>query len=766
MPFLPFLLALLPQAVHPAQDAKSKDPEVRLGAAREMASSAAAFEKELLEFLGDEDWEVREVAAAALGSLGKSASKAAFDELLDTALEGPVWRLRRIAGESLAKLDGRAAYEKLVKRIKGDEAVPALEAIALLGSDVVGWADTSPLSKQLGEKVEPVVRRAAARALVRLDASSLRGLMKDADLALRAAAIEAAGETDFRGTSELLFASLADPGLADVLTRRCFRSLQGNARLRVAQEAQADLESLIAAGAKSKEPVLVERVARLVGLLVDGKDGSREITPEFAREQLAAILAGGEPAARAAAASSLGRVGGDEVVLLLEQAVAGDESARVRHVALVTLSALRAEREEAFRKLAAERLVGDDAARVRVAAAVELAVVGATDVVEPLSAALGDADWRVAVTAAVSLGITELVDGAPPLIALYSSEDWKRRGGAIAGLARLRAKQGVPTILAALEDDEPLVRRTALELLRSISGEDLVPERKAWQAWWTANEDRVRLSVPEEVKRRRAELEYVDDPARIFEGLDMVVLESRGDRIESVLAFLGLECRLTRSAQVIQDALHPDAVFVSNCTGEVLADELERIAWFVHAGGALLGSCWALEETIARALPGYVRRLPTRGQVLDDVPAYATDPASPWLAGAFPTGVRPIYHLEGAYLIEVLEPELVEVLVDSPECAAAWGDGNLAAWFRAGHGVVLDSVNHFDLQGLATAIGLKKPEDRMAYAVDHLGLSYADLRAQRGESFWKRLNTTAQRIKDLSVFRLVTNFVRAKRVGF
>jgi hypothetical protein len=103
-------------------------------------------------------------------------------------------------------------------------------------------------------------------------------------------------------------------------------------------------------------------------------------------------------------------------------------------------------------------------------------------------------------------------------------------------------------------------------------------------------------------------------------------------------------------------------------------------------------------------------------------------------------------------------------LIDSPEAASRHGEGNLAAWFEAGHGLILDSVNHFDLQGLESTIGLKTPEDRQAYAVDHLGLDYGRLREVREETFWKSNRRAAAEIWDESAFNFVTNFVRAKRV--
>ena len=64
--------------------------------------------------------------------------------------------------------------------------------------------------------------------------------------------------------------------------------------------------------------------------------------------------------------------------------------------------------------------------------------------------------------------------------------------------------------------------------------------------------------------------------------------------------------------------------------------------------------------------------------------------------------------------------------------------GDLAAWFRVGHGTVLDTANHFEEQGFSAATGLKKPIDRQAFAVNHMGLKPLQLRTLEGEKWWRR----------------------------
>ena len=46
-----------------------------------------------------------------------------------------------------------------------------------------------------------------------------------------------------------------------------------------------------------------------------------------------------------------------------------------------------------------------------------------------------------------------------------------------------------------------------------------------------------------------------------------------------------------------------------------------------------------------------------------------------------------------------------------------------------------------------------------------MGLALEDLRKTRAERYWKKTADAAREVKDLSVFRLITNFVREKRAA-
>ncbi|MEO6709345.1 MAG: hypothetical protein ABIP42_07185, partial [Planctomycetota bacterium] len=116
-------------------------------------------------------------------------------------------------------------------------------------------------------------------------------------------------------------------------------------------------------------------------------------------------------------------------------------------------------------------------------------------------------------------------------------------------------------------------------------------------------------------------------------------------------------------------------------------------------------------------------------------------------------------------LIEVIEPELCDVLIDSPQALEKWGGGNLAAAFHSGHGLILDSANHFDLQGLEVAPGLKSSADRIAFAFDRMSLDYDTWRRTQNEKWWDSALKASQNVFDWSALNFVTNFVREKRLS-
>ena len=762
------LLAFLAVHSQSAQDKlKSKDPLERLAAIEELGverSESAA--KALAKLLKDDDWEVMERAAEALGKVGGEKDA---DDLADLAVEGPVRRVRLAAARSAAALDADGVAPGLIRKIRGDTAPAALDALAIVLPACEKVPPLRPFEVLLRDK-DGRLRAGAAQAWLlgaRNDRPEvLKGLLESEHLMVRAAALDGATNANDATLVETIEMYLASDSVLDpLLERRARRAFVASVRAisDAAQRTKTALDAVAALGGSSGA-VKAARGPRLARELV----GTDLVTMSALGERLGGALAHADDGVRAQAAAVLGMLGAEVGAQRARELAASDKSVRVRRAAATAALAVQGVDTPEGLAFALERLKSESEAAAREDLVVALGRRELEGAREALIGALEDPDWRVRVAAAVSLGKTRLEAARAPLEALYTKNaaDWRMRGAAVAGLAHLYQSAAVPAVIGALDDAEPMVKRMAHGWLVAATAQNLEPESTPWREWWTAAGSRARLLDIQELDERQRRYGYDGvSMAEIYRGLDVQVLESRGDHIQKLLTHLDIPHGMTRAGIVRASGPDPRGVFVANCTGEIEPADTEPLEFFLHAGGYLFGSCWAVEETIARIAPGYVRRLPTRDEVLDRVSAYPAAPESPYVEGVFAPGTVPLYELQGAYLIDVLTPERVEVLVDSPEAAERWGGGELAAWFRVGHGVVLDSVNHFDVQGLEMAQGLKKPVDRQAYAVDHMGLSYDDLRENRNESYWGNNHRAAQVIQDLSVFRLVTNFVRLRRLA-
>ncbi|MDE0895231.1 MAG: HEAT repeat domain-containing protein [Planctomycetota bacterium] len=716
----PLLSAALPSAADDESDLKSKDATVRLAAVQRIAADKGEDAGKLLaRALKDDDWEVVIHAANGLGELGHEKS---LKDLAKLAWDGPIVGVRNAAALAAGRINSKAALKEIGKKLSGDRGLKASDAYGLIAFSLEDPTSPKALGKLLKAK-DTLTRAAAARALVLTAGSErkemLAELLQSEYIAVIAAALDAAQIDPQSEVADEIGAVLERPSITNVVERRAIAALAA-----CVNKTAADAWTLkLCASANGAIAARGARFAKACATF-------EWFDPTSLESNLASALGSEAASVRAAAVHAM-RFGPVETATgKLQQIAESDASARVRRAALASALELADAKDDGQRAWLKGRLSQEADGSVREDIAVALGVEGLDDVTATLVAALSDPDWGVAVCAAVSLGRTRASDGIDKLIELTQVEDnWRLRGAGVVGLCHAMQKEGISAIIECLADPEPLVARTAYGFLKSLS-----------------------------------KYGYSMTPSEIYAGLDVMVFESRGDHIETVLDFIGLDYRKTSSNRVGEAALDAAGVFVSNCTGEMQGADVERLRWFVKCGGYLFGSCWAIHETIERVSPGAIRKLPTASEVMDQVTATPCSLGSPYLKGVFATGVVPIYNLVGAHLIEVLEPERVEVLVDSAECAERWGEGNLTAWFSDGHGRLLDSVNHFEAQGLAEAIGLKSPEDRMAYAIDHMGISFEKIRETRGEKWWSSNMKAANEIRDLSVFNLITNFVRARRI--
>ncbi len=771
MQLLALLLALAPQVSDFEKGMRAKEDETRLATVALLAKETdPKTEKLLTSALKDVDWEVVERAADALGERG---AKGALGELTKLALEAPLRRHRVAAARALARIDAKAAAADLIKKCSGATETAALEALVHVVRGAPADFDLKAVVK-IAEKAKEVGTRATALRVLTAHPGPERAgriakvFQSDAVLAL-CAVLDEMIEHPVAGDLALVTQLLERDTLNDVVERRAI--LAAREDIAGPDKAVETWTPLVAQLVGSKRGDVVARGTRLVRQL-SGSHGpatggaTGELIPdERAFEMLGPALAHGDESARSAAAHALARLSGDKVVEVARKLAESDASARVRYQALTSLCRVSPITEAKNAAIAVKLLESDADPDVRTLAAVRLGERKLTAGVDALEKALADKDWGVAVAAAVSLGRTQVHQSVETLAGVVKTNaDWKMRAAALVGLSLSYDKASIPAAIAALGDADTWVVRCALKHLEAVSGEKHPAKSEPWNAWWAAHEKSLILVDPAAVAaRRRQTIESSTSAPEIFRELDVVVVESRGDHIEKVLASQSIEHRMTRAGALPEAALSQDALLMMNCSGEIEAKDVERVRWFVLAGGHLFGTCWALHETIVRSMPtSPIAKFETAGEVMASVPARSCDAESPYTDGVFPPGVEPIYALLGAHLIDVLDPERAEVLIDSPSCAEQYGCGNLVAWFEAGHGTVLDSVNHFDLQGLELAEGLKTSRDRQAYAVDHMGTSYETLRKIRGERYWEQAMKASQQVLDLSVFRLLTNFVRLR----
>ncbi len=749
-------------------DLRAKVVETRVLAIDWVATSGKKdAEALLLPLLADRDWEIQERTATAFGTMkGKSGLRA----LIDLAVDGDVVRVRRAAALAAAAIDPVESANAIYKQCKGKTQVAAQEALGLVLRGHSGFAEADKLKKLLRDASAPIRESAAVAFLegapVRADA--LRLLLDEPFVAVRSCVLDAVTEAPRSEDLEPLAAAFAGKGQNEVVGRRLVRALAAVLAAGEGDRAQRALTVLQQAGT---DPLVLARRARILPLLVQGQ--KPVLDQKTAAKAIEAALGSRDGSARAAAAHALRDIGGPEALAIGVQQFDSEPDARVQWQLIESVAALREPTTPEAVAWLTKIVQGSYSSAVRERAIVRLGRTGVTGACEVLAAATGDSEWRIACCAAVSLGRTDDDAAGPTLLQLCKHKDWKLRGAAVTGLMHWSREATVEPLLGMLADEDPIVARTAHEALRTISRKyDSKPDAKAWRTWWTAAKGKHDFADREAAQAKQKAYGYAAAAIDVFTGLDVVVLQSvgveggGGDHIESLLDELKIAHRTTQSTKIQAACVHPEGVFVSNCWGKLADQDLEPLQWFVATGGSLFGSCWALTETIARIEPEVVQQAVTRDQVMDDVRALPCRAGSPLLTGVFPPSVVPIYHLEGAHLIQVLDPERCEVLIDSPDAAERWGCGNLAAWFVCGHGVLFDSANHFDLQGLAKVSELLKTDkDRQAYAVDHMGLSLADWRATKSAGYWKNPQKATASVPDLSAFRLLTNFVRSKRMG-
>jgi hypothetical protein len=203
--------------------------------------------------------------------------------------------------------------------------------------------------------------------------------------------------------------------------------------------------------------------------------------------------------------------------------------------------------------------------------------------------------------------------------------------------------------------------------------------------------DRLRKEAPEALR----ELEDLS-------AADIIVTRGQYDHIEQVFSHGGIPCTTVDPGAIDSAELRPDQVMFVNCAGNFTPPGLRKLHHFVHEGGFLFTTDWALKNVLEPAFPGFVEYngRPTADDVVR-VEILSED--DPFLSSILGPGDDPQWWLEGSsYPIRVLDAEKVQVLVKSKELEEKWGEAPVFVTFPFGAGRVYHMISHFYLQRTET----------------------------------------------------------------
>lgn len=205
---------------------------------------------------------------------------------------------------------------------------------------------------------------------------------------------------------------------------------------------------------------------------------------------------------------------------------------------------------------------------------------------------------------------------------------------------------------------------------------------------------------------------------------DVVVLYGTMDQVQDVLETANIPFRLIHSLDEID--LSPQQLLIINCPGDISDVGIEKVRAFVHGGGNLVTTDWALHNVVERAFPGNVEwnKESTGDEV---VGVRIIDSSHPFVAGIVSNKGEPQWWLEGgSYPIRILDRDEVSVLIDSPELGERYGEPAVAVLFHYGRGEVFHMLSHYYLQRTELKT-IRHSASADAFVFEEMGLSPRDI---------------------------------------
>ncbi|MHA2397615.1 MAG: hypothetical protein ACXADU_01835, partial [Promethearchaeota archaeon] len=179
----------------------------------------------------------------------------------------------------------------------------------------------------------------------------------------------------------------------------------------------------------------------------------------------------------------------------------------------------------------------------------------------------------------------------------------------------------------------------------------------------------------------------------------IVIVTGSYDRVETVLDMINVPYVLIEPEEVDRIELSPDQILIINCPGNIYDEGLTKIKRFVHYGGFLFTTDWALQNILEKIFPEFVKynQRPTAD---DCVAVQVVDKTNKFLEGLFKADEEPIWWLESSsYPIQILDKKSVKILVTSREMEKKYGEAPIVITFDYGEGgTVLHMTSHYYLQ--------------------------------------------------------------------
>ncbi len=746
------------QEKDPAVQIKMKNVSERLDAVSRIVDRGHAKAPVLLRrACGDDDWEVVERAAQGLAKRGNDKC---IKTLAKLAVSGPLATIRLAAATSLRELNREEAVKLLLKKLKGKSTARAAEALVVVGYPK-GWKRFKKLlkSKSALER-QSGIRGLAATSDPRAPATLANFLSKDGDITARAAAARGLAQCGTNEALAILLDRLAQKNVKLVMERRLIEAILELAKNRESAErstvATRCLEAFKKGGKNAKANAAL---ARLLGRI-----GGKDLGIADRDSCVSALVENGKGRPQGPIVSSLGRLGGTPAFDYICTVAESDSNPKVR---LLALRALVATGEAKAGAAVAKVLKSDDNAMVREEAATLCGEFVSEETRAAAKESLADSSWPVVLAAAVSLGKAQDAAAIPELVKLLENDSYLIRAAAAAGLGRIARKATVTPLISALSDKDLLVRDTALDYLQRMTRENLPANVRRWQKWWETGKTSFKFVDKVAARRREKEVDekydrFGENPYGSFKGIRVIVLAQSRDKMEDSLEVLGIKHVITQTGKVFESGLQPNAVFFANCPGVLTDDDSERLSWFVRSGGYLFATCVAVSNTVMKTFPGMIARAPGLGNGAGPVDSFPVLTQSPFLRGVFDRHARLRYQVAGNQLPVPSDEDRVHVLVDSTDATTRWGAGSMASWFKIGHGVVVDSANHFVLQGFVNE-RMKTSDERKSYAIERLGIKFREIRKLDKKGVFDSQTKAAKACHDRTMMRLVARFVYDRR---